>query len=474
MAEHDNGAHASAQLAAVDALYRPFPDFAGWARLGPNQRDLWARFAAQLDERQRAATGDQLQRAVTVAMRAAAIDTGAIEGLYQVDRGFTLSVALQRFTWEHELAERGERVRELFLAQLAGYELTLDAATRRLPLSEAWLRSLHEQITAPQVTYRVITELGFQEQELPKGRYKQLPNHVRLHDGSYHAYAPVAAVAPEMHRVLEQLRSPAFEAAHPVEQAAYAHYALTAVHPFADGNGRVARALASVYLYRNLSIPLVVYANQRLAYFDALAMADEGEPRPWLDFVVSRGIDTMQLVEETLRTAAAPQPDEVAELRATLTLASAVRLENLALRLLRESQTLWERTLAAVRPSLDSVVVHDELSKQPAPQGYRRAAAPAIGICIRISQPSSFETSVTLRVNVATDDANPFRFQLEKVFSQDLLAVREADLAPELTEHLELRLDQWMARQLAALLTEIERQISSELAEHRLLEGQGG
>jgi Fic family protein len=452
----------------------PSRTFAGWARLGPNQRELWARFAAQLDERRRTATADQLQRAVTVAMRAAAIDTGAIEGLYQVDRGFTLSVALQRFAWEHELAERGERVRELFLAQLAGYELTLDAATRRLPLSEAWLRSLHEQITAPQATYRVITELGPQDQELPKGRYKQVPNHVRLQGGLYHAYAPVAAVAPEMHRLLEQLRSPAFEAGHPVEQAAYAHHALTAVHPFADGNGRIARALASVYLYRNLSIPLVVYANQRLAYFDALAMADEGDPRPWLDFVVSRGIDAMQLVEETLRTATAAQPDEMAVRRASSTLASTVRLENLALRLLRESQARWQRTLAAVRPPLDSVVVHDELSKQPAPQGYRRAAAPAIGIFIRISQPSSFETSATLRVSVATDDANPFRFQLERVFSQDHLEVREADLAPELTEHLELRLDQWIARQLAALLVELRHKGRGEPAEYRRREGQAG
>jgi Fic family protein len=312
MTDPHGGPRQPDDVAAVDALYRSFPDFSSWPRLGPVQRDLWARFSTELNAQKGGATDDQLARAVTVAVRAAAIDTGAIEGLYQVDRGFTMSVALQTLAWEHALGERGEGVRELFEAQLAGYELAIDAVAGKTPLSEAWLRSLHEQICAPQATYRVLTAMGWQEQPFQKGRYKESPNHVRLADGSYHAYAPVAAVAPEMHRLVEQLRTSAFEEAHPVEQTAYAHYALTAVHPFADGNGRVARALGSVYLYKDQSIPLVIYANQRGAYFDAIARADEEDPGPWLAFMADRGIDTMLLVEEIVHPAAGAQTDEVA------------------------------------------------------------------------------------------------------------------------------------------------------------------
>ena len=43
---------------------------------------------------------------------------------------------------------------------------------------------------------------------------------------------------------------------HPAVQAAYAHYALTAIHPFADGNGRLARTVASVFLMRSAGVPL--------------------------------------------------------------------------------------------------------------------------------------------------------------------------------------------------------------------------
>src|SRR5262249_14229046 len=187
---------AAGEVAAVDALYRGFPDFAAWGRLRPDLSDLWERFAEELGKRRGAAAPDQLDRAVREAVRAAALDTGALEGLYEVDRGFTMTVAQQAFAWEHALAERGERVRVLFEAQLAGYELVIDVVTRQKPMSEAWVRVLHERLCAPQDTYRVLTEIGWQEQALPLGTYKQFPNHVRLPDGSYHAYAPVATVAP--------------------------------------------------------------------------------------------------------------------------------------------------------------------------------------------------------------------------------------------------------------------------------------
>jgi len=459
MAAQNKGAGKPKDIAAVDALYRPFPDFVSWPRLGPIQRDLWERFSTELSERKRTVTADQLARAVNVAVRAAAIDTGAIEGLYQVDRGFTMSVALQAFAWEYALGERGEGVRELFEAQLAGYELAIDAVKGATPLSEAWLRSLHEQICAPQKTYRVYTAMGLQDQPLPKGRYKKLPNHVRLPDGSYHPYAPIVEVAPEMHRLFEQLHTTAFEEAHPVEQTAYAHYALTSVHPFADGNGRVARALASVYLYKNISIPLVVYANQRPQYFDVLSKADEGDPEPWLTFVADRGLDTMQLVEERLRRAAGTQPDEIAERVASYMSPPEARLDNLALRLLRELQARWKRATAPVRTAVGGAEVYDLVSKEPTPHGYRRTTTPAIRVSLGSRPP---EAAVTFRVNVACDDENPFRFQLEALASDDLLDIREADVTPELTASLSLRLDHWIKRQLAAVLVRLEREVQKQ------------
>jgi Fic family protein len=461
MTEQHSGPQERDDVAAADALYRPFPEFSSWPRLGSVQCDLWARFSAELNDQKGRATADQLARAVNVAVRAAAIDTGAIEGLYQVDRGFTMSVAFQTLAWEQALGERGEGVRELFEAQLAGYELAIDVVTGKTPLSEAWLRSLHEQICASQATYRVLTEMGLQDQPLPKGRYKESPNHVRLADGSYHAYAPVAEVAPEMRRLFEQLRTTAFEEAHPVEQSAYAHHALTAVHPFADGNGRVARALGSVYLYKKLSIPLVIFANQRAAYFDSLARADAGDPGPWLAFVANRSLDTMQLVEETMRTAAGPRPDEVAESLAALASPAEERLQNITRRLLGEVQERWLRVTETV-PRLDGGFRPTEVSNQPTSYGYRPGAARIFVLRIYTETHRFFEATDIFRVNIAGDHANPFRFRLEALASQDVLDVREEDVTPEVTASLSLRLDQWVQRQVKALLVEREHQVRAE------------
>ncbi len=452
-----------AEAARVDGLYRPFVPFADWGRLGGVRRDLWARFAAALAQRRQLARPDLLERAVAVALRSAALDTGAIEGLYQVDRGFTWSVAVQSFAWELALAERGDSVPQLFAAQLAGYELVIGLVGGRAPLGEAWLRSLHERICAPQATYRVLTAQGWQQQTLPLGLYKAVANQVRLADGTVHAYAPVADVAAEMHRLVEQLRSPAFENAHPVEQAAYAHHAFTAVHPFADGNGRVARALASVYLYRSLGIPFVVFAHQRSPYFDALEHLDRGDADPWLSFVADRGIDTMQLVLESLQAAAAPRPDEIAEPMAADDGARGrtdAEWDNLALHLLVGLQDRWVRAIA---PLLAGAAIERGPGDWRPPAGYRRIDSPrfpVLTLALRAPAPVAFTRMISLRVNVALDDANPFAFQLEACGSDDRLDVRDADVAPDVSDSLLFRIDLWTERQLATMMAERARQVA--------------
>ena len=111
-----------------------------------------------------------------------------------------------------------------------------------------------------------------------------------------------------MQRLVTELRSPEFITAHPAIQAAYAHYGLVVVHPFADGNGRVARALASVFAYREMSMPIVILTEQKDLYLDALEAADSGEYQQFVHFMTDRMLDTMNLVEDSIRTAVMPNP----------------------------------------------------------------------------------------------------------------------------------------------------------------------
>lgn len=300
---------ASLDPRTIDQQYRPFPSFAAWATGAALDTELWDRHTLDPAE-VRALDRAVLRRAQEIALRAAAIDTGAIEGLYEVDRGFTITVAMQATAWEAAVQEKGQTFRTLFESQMEAYEYVLDFATQQRPMGESWIRQLHAEMCRGQETMQVMTEIGPQIQPFPKGEYKAHSNHVRRRDGTTHAYAPVDMTPYEMQRLVEELRSPEFAAAHPILQAAYAHYAFVCVHPFADGNGRVARALASVYSCRAQSIPLVIFVEHRSDYLVALAAADAGEPQPFTAFMLRRFIDSVQLVSASLQSAKLQSVDD--------------------------------------------------------------------------------------------------------------------------------------------------------------------
>lgn len=301
---------ASPSVHALDAAYRPFPSFEQWLARTTLDDGRWRRYLGVINDLTSRIDTDARRRAYEIVKRAAAIDTGAIEGLYEVDRGFTFTVAMEAALWESELAKKGEHVRPLFEAQLHAYDYILDLATKAQPISEAALRALHAEVCRAQATYRVVTAIGPQEHALPKGEYKALPNHVRTRKGADHSYAPVAVTPAEMARLVQELRSEPFLAAHPVIQAAYAHYALVVIHPFADGNGRVARALASAFTYRAIRMPIVILNEHKNAYLDSLEAADSDDFQVFVDFILARALDTIKLVEENLWTATTPSPEE--------------------------------------------------------------------------------------------------------------------------------------------------------------------
>ena len=62
-------------------------------------------------------------------------------------------------------------------------------------------------------------------------------------------------------------------------KAAWIHHAFTQIHPFSDGSGRVARAIASLVFIRGGSFPLVVYRDDRADYIGALEIAGAGNLR---------------------------------------------------------------------------------------------------------------------------------------------------------------------------------------------------
>lgn len=178
----------------------------------------------------------------------------------------------------------GQRDR-LIASIVAGYSCAFDLAVGRAPVTESWIRQLHGIVCDGQ-SVAASDAGGFVA--MPKGEYRTGQNHVWIPRKRRRFFSPALDIPREMQRFVAELKSEAFADAHPALQSAFALYAFVAVHPFEDGNGRVARALASIYTLRSHAVPVVVYRRSRGEYVAALRRADAGEYAPLVDFMVRR------------------------------------------------------------------------------------------------------------------------------------------------------------------------------------------
>jgi Fic family protein len=101
----------------------------------------------------------------------------------------------------------------------------------------------------------------------------------------------------------------------PVLKAGLAHLWFVTIHPFDDGNGRIARAIADMALARSENSPQRFYSmsaqirQERSAYYDILEKTQKGtlDITPWLEWFLSclgRAIDGAQTTLATVLTKA--------------------------------------------------------------------------------------------------------------------------------------------------------------------------
>ncbi|MGH3980949.1 MAG: Fic family protein [Pseudonocardiaceae bacterium] len=226
------------------------------------------------------ASAAELAEARRRSLRRHAIETGIIERLYDVDWGVTEALVAEGITAEVAAREGGldDDALTIIRTQYDALEFLADAARDGRDLSLHFVRELHQAVCGAQATYEARNDLGQVLQvTLHHGAWKTQPNHVRRQDGRLLEYTPPEHVQSQMQRLLELYRKTG--RAHPVVRAAWLHHRFIRIHPFEDGNGRVARALTLLVLLGARYAPLVVDRTQRGAYIDALDQANGGDLR---------------------------------------------------------------------------------------------------------------------------------------------------------------------------------------------------
>ena len=209
-----------------------------------------------------------------------AIETGIIENLYSIDRGTTqllIEKGIETALIPHGATDKpAERIIPVLIDQQEALEGLFSFVAHSQELSLFYIRELHQILTRHQETVDAVDAFGHKVQvTLLHGEWKQNPNNPTRRDG-IHEYCHPMQVQSEMEHLVRMHLEHTNACVPPEIEAAWLHHRFTQIHPFQDGNGRMARALASLIFLRSGWFPLVINRDLRNEYIDALEEADKG------------------------------------------------------------------------------------------------------------------------------------------------------------------------------------------------------
>ncbi len=368
-----------------------------------------------------------------------AVETGIIERLYSVDRGVTVQIleagmeALGQF---HDKGLISADAEALIADQHAALEMVMDLVGRQRELTPFYIKDLHQRLTLNQPTRDVLDQSGtIKKQEWrpsEKGVWKKWPNNPLQPDGSIHEYSPPEQVDSEIDQLLSWWKQHESLGVCAEVEAAWLHHRFAQIHPFQDGNGRVARSLASAVFVKANYLVLVVRDEQhRERYFDALEAADKGDLKPLVDLFADiqrfdlgealktirslRGEEAVQAIEAAASAARQSQDATTARVAGALDdlmRVASVRLEEIA----AETQSAFESQDVVVAASVSkgdasevswSWHIADAAKMQGYPVDLER---PQRWASLRLGLPARAETDIRLVISLYGTGRQPRRY----------------------------------------------------------------
>jgi len=169
------------------------------------------------------------------------------------------------------------------------------AADKERPLTEQFIKELNSIILVRPFWKEAITEIGQEtRKKIVPGEYISMPNSVRLRNGEIHHYASPEETPAKMNDLMDWYHSEK-DKMHPVQLAAEFHYRFVCIHPFDDGNGRVARLVMN-YILLFFNYPMVIIKSKdKENYLTALQKADVGERQAIIEYVEKQMLWSLKL-----------------------------------------------------------------------------------------------------------------------------------------------------------------------------------
>jgi Fic family protein len=187
-------------------------------------------------------------------------------------------------------------------------------------LTETFVRQLHQLILRERYRAKAQTPDGMPtEKWIEVGQYKTQPNHVLTETGEVFRFAEPSDVPARMAQLVAGINGahgdPSTDG---IGLAALTHYEFVRIHPFDDGNGRMARLLMNLVLMRYGFLPAIIRSEDKPGYLAALRVADGGDKTAFVEFIAERVQHSQQVMLNALRGDSAHDPDAFAKQLAVL------------------------------------------------------------------------------------------------------------------------------------------------------------
>ncbi|MDY9927816.1 Fic family protein [Methanosarcina sp.] len=186
--------------------------------------------------------------------------------------GNKLTLQETKLVLEEGLTIGGKSLREHIEAtnNAKAFDRMEELATKKRAIDHITIQEIHEIVT------RSILD--------DAGRYRT--RNVRI-TGAVKSPPDWSKMVKLMDELIEKI---AESKAHPIETASFLHHRFVEIHPFSDGNGRVARLLTNLYLISRDYPPVVLKKEDRGKYYKSLRTADAGNLGPFAN-LIAKAVD---------------------------------------------------------------------------------------------------------------------------------------------------------------------------------------
>lgn len=190
--------------------------------------------------------------------------------------GSTITKEETGFIAEHKQAIEGRSLKELHETENM-LEVLRFARKYKGKINEKLIKKLH-----------IIIQKNVEVETL--GQYKRVPNYIVGVD-----YWPThPALVNERMRGLVNWYAFNKTKFHPLELASIFHLKFVMIHPFTDGNGRVARLLFNLILQLHKYNPVIFSVDNKRTYYSTIKNAEQGTYKPFLDYIIKQFIRTYE------------------------------------------------------------------------------------------------------------------------------------------------------------------------------------